>query len=131
MRSLDTNLLLRLVLSDIPSQAAAVELLFVDKTHKYAVADMTFAEIVWVLQGAPYKYTREHIAANVQIIMGIAQINCNRALLERALPLYVKHPGISFIDACLATYAELNGATPLLTFDKNLVKVLPKAAANL
>jgi len=131
VKSLDTNLLLRLILSDIPEQTKAVNALFDDVAQKYFVADMAFAEIVWVLSGTPYGYNRERIAANVQSVVGIPQISCNRAMLEKAVPLYVSHPSISFIDACLAIYAELNGTTPLLTFDKKLVKALPKIAARL
>jgi predicted nucleic-acid-binding protein len=129
MRSLDTNALLRLVLADVPKQTAAVEALLDDASQKFAVADMVFAEIVWVLQGGIYNYDRQRITANLQSIIGIRQINCNRAMLTRALPLYVSHEKISFVDACLTVYAELNDATPLLTFDKKLVSSLPKTAA--
>jgi len=129
MRSLDTNALLRLVLADVPRQTAAVEALFDDASQKFAVADMVFAEMVWVLQGGIYNYDRQRIATNLQTIIDIRQINCNRAMLTRALPLYVSHEKISFIDACLTIYAELNGATPLLTFDKKLVSSLPETAS--
>ena len=129
MRSLDTNALLRLVLADVPKQTAVVEALFDDASQKFAVADMVFAEMVWVLQGGIYYYDRQRIATNLQSIIGIRQIICNRDMLTRALPLYVSHEKISFIDACLTVYAELNGATPLLTFDKKLVSSLPKTTA--
>jgi predicted nucleic-acid-binding protein len=129
MKNLDANLLLRLILADIPEQAAAIESLFADAAQTYAIADMAFAEIVWILHGATFSYSREHVALNLQAILKIEQINCNRAMLERAVPLYVHHPGISFVDACLAAYAELNGAKPLLTFDKRLAKALPDLTA--
>ena len=51
MKSLDTNTLLRLVLADVPLQTAKVEALFDDTSQKYTVADLVFAEVVWVLQG--------------------------------------------------------------------------------
>ncbi len=86
---------------------------------------MVFAEMVWVLQGEAFGYGRQQIADNLQSIMAIRHINCNRALLEKAIPLYVQHGTISFIDACLAVYSELNGAVPLLTFDKKLAAALP------
>lgn len=125
MKSLDTNMLLRLLLADIPKQTNIVEALLTDKSQKFAVADMVFAEVVWVLQGGVYSYDRQRIAINLQSILAIHQINCNRIMLEKALQLYISHTKISFIDACLATYAELNDATPLLTFDKNLATALP------
>lgn len=131
MKSLDTNTLLRLVLADIPKQTAAVEALLADTSQKFAVADLVFAEMVWVLQGGVYGYDRQRIAANLRSIIAINHINCNRMMLQKAIPLYVSHPKISFIDACLSVYAELNNATPLLTFDKKLVSALSKTVANL
>ena len=131
MRSLDTNALLRLILADIPQQSSVVEELLASAAQKYAVADMVFAEIVWVLQGRVYGYDRPRIAANLESIIAIRNINCNRVMLEKAIPLYVSHSKISFIDACLSVYAELNEATPLLTFDKKLVAALPKTVSKL
>ena len=131
MKSLDTNTLLRLVLADIPEQTARVEKLIADTSQKFSVADMVFAEMVWVLQGRLYGYDRPRIAANLLSIIAITHLNCNRTMLERAIPLYVEHPRISFIDACLAAYAQLNNATPLLTFDKKLASALPKTVATL
>jgi predicted nucleic-acid-binding protein len=131
MRSLDTNTLLRLLLADVPKQATAVEELLTNPSQRFAVADMVFAEIVWVLQGTAYGYDRPRIAANLESISAIRNISCNRAMLGKAIPLYLSHPKISFIDACLSVYAELNEATPLLTFDKKLVAALPKTVAQL
>ena len=131
MKSLDTNTLLRLVLADIPRQASVVEELLANPKQIYAVADMVFAEIVRVLQGNVYSFDRPRIAANLGSIIAIRNINCNRTMLEKAIPLYVKHPKISFVDACLTVYAELNGATPLLTFDNKLAMALPNTVSNL
>ena len=131
MRSLDTNALLRLVLADIPQQTSVVERLLANTSQKFAVADMVFAEIVWVLQGRVYGYDRQHIAANLKSIIAITNINCNRKMLEKAIPLYVSRAKISFIDACLSVYADLNEAAPLLTFDRKLVEALPKNVTQL
>ena len=131
MKSLDTNALLRLVLADIPKQTIIVETLLSDTSQRFAVADMVFAEIVWVLQGVSYGYDRERVAMNIQSILSIPHINCNRAMLDKAIPLYVGHPKISFIDACLSVYAELNDAKPLLTFDKKLALALPQTVTGL
>jgi predicted nucleic-acid-binding protein len=131
MKSLDTNVLLRLLLADIPKQTAAVEALLTDTSQKFSVADMVFTEMVWALQGGVYGYDRQRIATNLRSIIAIKHINCNRTMLEKAIPQYVSHSKISFIDACLSVYAELNGATPLLTFDKKLATALPQAVQTL
>lgn len=129
MASLDTNLLLRLVLADVPGQRTKVESLFEQPSGKYQVADMVFAEMVWILQGTTYSFSRQDITDKLRSVLAIPQINCNRPMLDKALDLYVNYPGISFIDACLSVYAELNDAVPLLTFDKKLASALPKTAA--
>jgi predicted nucleic-acid-binding protein len=131
MKSLDTNLLLRLVLDDIPEQSMAVNTLFDEETQKYVVEDIVFAEIVWILQSVRYHYPRERVAANVQLILAIPQIVCNRAMLEKAIILYVKYPKLSYVDTCLVVYSELNNNKPLLSFDKKLVTALPKTVATL
>ncbi|MGH3545221.1 MAG: PIN domain-containing protein [Mycobacteriales bacterium] len=128
MKSLDTNLLLRLVLSDVPAQARAVEKLLQQPGQSYAVADMVFAEMVWVLQGAPYQFTREQIASNVTELASMSQIKCNRPLLEHVLSCYTAHPELSFVDVFLCLNAQSQGATPLLTYDKRLAAALPEFA---
>jgi predicted nucleic-acid-binding protein len=131
MRSLDTNILLRFILADLPEQYAAANTLFADGKEKFVVADIVFAEIVWILQGPVYKMDRDLIAAAIKSCLKVNQINCNRMMLESALDRFVAYPKISFIDACLATYAELNEDTPLLTFDKQLAKALPELTSEL
>jgi len=77
--------------------------------------------LVFVLE-RHYGLTRSQIGEAVQGIMSLVQVNCNRALFAKALPLFMGHPSLSFEDCCLATYADLNDARPLWTFDKGLAK---------
>ncbi len=76
------------------------------------------------MQGQSYRLDRAILASLLLRLASIDQINCNRIMLERVVPLYMEHPGRSFIDLALAVYAELNGATPLLTYDRKLAKAL-------
>lgn len=132
MNSFDTNIVLRLMLRDLPKQTdKIIEHIDSARSGSIMVADAVFFEIVWVLSGSHYQLDRPLIGKLLLQICEIPQINCNRNLLEKAVPLYIEHQGISFIDACLTVYAELNQATPLLTFDKKLVSVLPSVAAEL
>jgi predicted nucleic-acid-binding protein len=132
MVSLDTNMILRLTLQDVPKQSEKL-IAFIDssKPGSIMVADAVFFEIAWVLSGPGYKFDRPYIAKSLLKVIAIPQINCNRALIEKVVPIYLKHRNVSFIDACLAVYAELNGATPLLTFDKKLIKALPSSTRQL
>lgn len=130
MKSLDTNITLRLLLQDMPEQLDKIfALIDSSKPNSLLVADAVFFECVWIMSGKMYKFDRTLIGKLLIQVTDIPQINCNRAMLVKAVPLYVANTQISFIDACLSVYAELNGATPLLTFDKKLVSALPKAAA--
>ncbi len=128
--SIDTNIALRLMLHDVPDQVdKIITLIDESRPGSLTVADAVFFECVWILSGKMYSFERVLIGKLLLQVVDTPQISCNRAMLERAVPLYVKHPKISFIDACLVVYAELNGATPLLTFDKRLASALPKTTA--
>lgn len=117
--SLDANVLLRLLLNDIPDQHSAVEALFRKSSGQFAVADTAVIEVVFVLE-RHYAFNRTAIADAIEGLMSLTEINCNRSLFEKALPLFVKNTSLSFEDCCLATYAELNAAKPLWTFDRKL-----------
>ena len=120
--SLDANVVLRLLLNDVPEQnAAAVRLVDEQIDSQLAVADTAIVEVVFVLERY-YELTRAQIAEMIEALLSLGQINANRALFSKALPLFVQNPGLSFEDCCLTTYAELNGAAPLCTFDKTLAK---------
>ncbi len=118
--SLDTNALLRLLLNDIPEQHEATKKLLVSTKGQLAVADIAVIELVFVL-GKYYDFSRQQTSEAVMGLMQLKQINCNRTLFEKALPLYLSDPALSFEDCCLSTYAVLNEAEPLWTFDKKLV----------
>ena len=126
MVSLDTNVILRLLLNDVPSQAQEARALFSRaKPHSLVVEDAVFFECVWVLSGPPYNLGRGVIAELLLGLVKMQPLHCNRSLVERVMPLYMQYPSVSLIDLVLAAYAELNGATPLLTFDKAFAKKLP------
>ncbi len=126
--SLDTNVILRLLLDDVPEQnAAVVELIDGQSENQLAVADVALVEVVFVLERY-YGIGRAEISGMIEGVMSLVQINCNRTLLAKALPLFVQNPSLSFEDCCLAVYAELNDATPLWTFDKDLAKRVDSAS---
>ena len=124
--SLDTNVVLRLLLNDIPAQHAAARKLVEQTRSQFAVADTVIIEIVFALDRY-YGFSRSQIAEAVDGLMKLREINCNRTLFEGALPLFVNHSGLSFEDCCLSVYAQLNDAEPLWTFDKKLANQAPNA----
>jgi predicted nucleic-acid-binding protein len=119
--SLDANVLLRLLLNDLPDQHQAVVKLFQNASGQFAVADTAVIETIFVLE-RNYKFTRNAIMETIEGLMSLTEINCNKPLFTKVMPLFLKRPGLSFEDCCLATYAELNDAKPLWTFDQKLAK---------
>lgn len=118
--SLDTNVLLRLLLNDVPAQTKAAEALLVSGA-KYEVADAALIEMVFVLEKI-YRMDRVLISENILGIVRNQSFYCNRVLFEQVMPQYVAEPSLSIIDCSLLTYARLNKAVPLYSFDKKLVQ---------
>lgn len=127
MKSLDTNIVLRFLLGDMPEQSAVARQMISDaKPNSFAIADAVFFETAWIISGPAFGVDRKTLGALLIQLTDIPQINCNRSLIKKAVPLYVAHPSLSFVDVCLAVYAELNGQLPLLTYDQKLARKLPK-----
>lgn len=120
--SIDTNIILRLLLDDVPAQREAV-LGLLARYNAVEVADLAITETVFVLERV-LEVPREEVVAVLRSLLANQHMRLNRVLLEHVIPEYLAHPAVSFNDCCLAAYAELNGATPLFTFDKNLARQL-------
>lgn len=123
--SIDTNVLLRFVVDDIPAQTKLVETLF-QQAQCLHVSDLALAESIFVL-ARYYQMKRADVAVAIRAVIGLKVINCNRSAIDQALDLYVKRPSLSFEDCLLVTYARLNQVTPLYTFDEKLAKFSPDA----
>lgn len=117
--SLDTNVILRIMLMDVPEQCLAIVDLFMRQNYIYDVPDLAITESVFVMQE---NCTREEIVSNLRKLFELPGINANFNLFNKVFPMYLKHPKLSFNDCCLAGYAELNQAEPLRTFDRKLAK---------
>lgn len=124
--SIDTNVLLRLLLQDVPHQHVAALGLLKGTNGQLHVADAVFIETAFVLE-RHYKFARQAISEAFEVLVAMAELNFNRPLIHGAMPLFVKHPALSIEDCCLAMYAELNNAEPLWTFDKKLANQAPSA----
>ena len=60
-------------------------------------------------------------------VIGNKAISCNRELFIEILPIYSKHPKLSFVDCYLEVLARRTNTAPLLTFDKKLANQLSGA----
>jgi predicted nucleic-acid-binding protein len=121
--SLDTNVVIRLFIQDNQRQSEAA-LTALEKYDSIYISDIALVETVYGL-AYHYKLGRKEAVKRIETLLGLPKINCNKLLFRQALPFFVAHPALSIEDCCMATYAELNNATPLLTFDKKLANQLP------
>lgn len=124
--SLDANVLLRLILRDIPKLSDDA-LRLIEKGQRFHVADIAVMETAFALERY-YNMPRSEIAEVIQILANDSKLILNRNLFEKAVVDYARFPKLSFEDCCLATYATLNNALPLWTFDQKLSKQLSGAA---
>jgi predicted nucleic-acid-binding protein len=120
--SLDANVILRLILRDVPKLSdAAFDL--ISKGHYFHIADIAVIETVFALERY-YDIPRLEITEIIQSLANNPKINLNLAIFEESLAVYSKFPKLSIEDCCLAGYAKLNNALPLWTFDEKLSKQL-------
>lgn len=122
--SLDTNVILRLMLKDVPQQCIRLVDLFMRHGYTYHVSDLAITEAVYVMQK---DYTRDEIVAYLRNLFSMEELRYNAVLFDQVFPMYLEHPKLSFNDCCLAAYAALNEAEPLWTFDQALAKQSPTA----
>lgn len=124
--SLDANVVLRLILNDIPKQYVAAKRLIENSQKQFAVSDTALIEVVFALDRY-YNLTRPQVRELILGFMSLKQINSNRIMFDNALDLYESAPSLSLEDCAIATYAKLNKALPLYTFDKKLASHSPDA----
>jgi len=128
IQSLDTNILLRLILNDVPNQCEkAQKFLRRNSDITFYVDDQAITETVYVLERQK-KYDRPFIiSAFTDLIFPIKNINCDRPLFSEILPFYAKHPTLSFNDCYLTAKTAAKQSEPLWTFDHKFAKASPTA----
>ncbi len=120
MRAVDTNLLVRVVVRDEPTQVAAAEE-FVSKGAW--VSHLVLAEAVWVLDSV-YGLKPQDLALAVDMLMEHEHLTIQDAdVVEAALRDFRARRSVGF-TACLAlAIAAKAGHLPLGTFDRQLAKL--------
>ena len=125
MSTLDTNIVLRWLLADVPEQTAAAEALLAGGT-RCVVPDVTLVETVFVLERV-MRLTRPTVVQAVETVLAIADVEVDRGLWHAALVDYLAYPKLSIADTYLAALATASGRLPLYTFDRKLANQLGAA----
>ena len=126
MQSLDTNVLLRLILLDDAKLLVRVRKLL-SEHDQFAVSDAALMEVVFVLVGSTYGYTRAEITFALDQLLRMPRLELNRPVFRRVLQRYADHSAVSFADLYLEATAYVYSNTPLYTLDKKLARQLPHA----
>ena len=104
--SLDTNLLVRLAIGDIPEQRQKVlDLLNKHPDQTFYICDVVVAETIYVL-GSNYEQTREEIREFFQGLFSVGNIHPESPYILDVLDFFVDHPALSFVDCYSAAHAE-------------------------
>ena len=122
MASIDTNVLLRWVMDDVPEHTARVAALFASGERLH-VDDATLMEAVYVLERVK-KISRERIGDTIKILAAEACLDFDRAHWVDVAAQFEYHPKLSIYDVHLGVRARERGEV-LFTFDKKLANQLP------
>jgi predicted nucleic-acid-binding protein len=124
--AVDTKVLLRLLVGDVPAQAAKARRLFdrADAEHKAVwVADTVLVEMVWTLARA-YRRERGDIVKALRTLASHATVVLESAAAVRDAIDVFEHGKADFADCLLAMKAQSAGCEELATFDRGM-KSLP------
>lgn len=129
MPSIDTNILLRLILKDVPIQVAKAEKL-VKEHQNLTINDLAITETVFVLEKV-IGLDRDDICELISSLLDNQNIQINQEIIFKTTTYYQMYPALSFNDCYLAAAANQSQKMPLYTFDKALAKNLPKIVTEL
>ncbi len=120
MRAVDTNVVVRLVVRDDPSQVGAAEAFTANGAW---VSHLVLAETVWLLD-AVYSRTSEQVAIAVDMLLNHKDLTIQDAdVVASALEQFRKRPVLGFTDCLVLEVARKAGHLPLGTFDRGLAKL--------
>jgi len=124
MASLDTNILVRLLVQDDPRQTAAVQRLLaqsIQNAETLFVPVTVSLELEWVLR-ARYGFAKADIVHTLSTLLRAVELSFeSEPALEMAL-LYYEQSSSDYADCLHVALAELAQAQPLWTFDKAATK---------
>ena len=121
MKLIDANIIIRFLLKDHPIFSPAAKKLLSNFQENLLLTDVAVAETIWLLTSY-YQLPKDEAVEKIFPILSSPNINCNKAILVRALYFY-RNFNIDYIDAYLAAYAEEEDLEGIYSFDKDLDKV--------
>jgi predicted nucleic-acid-binding protein len=118
MNSLDTNVVLRYLLNDIPEQSIKSKAIITGSASY--ITDVVAVEIIFVLERV-IGMERYDIVRLVKSFLNLPNLVYNDFFLDQSVDLYGANKTLSIVDCYAAMEAKVYGNS-LITFDKELVK---------
>lgn len=124
MKGLDTNVVLRLLLEDDPTQAARARAAVRRESspEKCWVNRVVLCEVVWVLESA-YKYRRDQIGDAVQALLLSDDLALEQRNVVRSALYVFRTSRADFSDCLLGMSNGLQGCERTLTFDRRATEL--------
>ncbi|MEH1858213.1 MAG: type II toxin-antitoxin system VapC family toxin [Nostoc sp.] len=119
MIGLDTNILVRYLTKDDEKQwKQAAEI--IEREEQCFVANIVLCELVWVLRGNPYQFSREEISNTIDLMLQCSVFELeNRSVIYQALQRF-KQGSADFSDYLIGAIAQDYGCSLTATFDRKL-----------
>ena len=121
--SLDTSLIVRVIVNDDAEKRIKVLDLLSENNHIFHVFTPALMETIYVLEKV-YGLPRADLVNKLAFFLERFSDNLiyDRHLTRLAFQMYLENSQLSFGDCLLSACAEVGNAEPLFTFDKNLAK---------
>ena len=120
--SLDTSVLMRLLLNDMPERTEAIVDFISDSGLTFKIPDQAITEAVYVMNSGAAQFSREKARDIFWFVFDYPNFEYPREFFAKVFDLYVKRPKLSFNDCYLAYKAEEDKRLPLYTLDAKLAK---------
>ncbi|MBW4476089.1 MAG: type II toxin-antitoxin system VapC family toxin [Tolypothrix brevis GSE-NOS-MK-07-07A] len=119
MIGVDTNILVRyLTKDDEPQWQKAVEI--IEGGEQCFIANIVLCELVWVLRGKPYEFSRAEIGKTIEMMLQCPVFELeNSSLVYQALHRFQQGKA-DFSDYLIGAIAQQLGCSKTVTFDRKL-----------
>jgi predicted nucleic-acid-binding protein len=116
---LDTNILARYLTKDDHQQwQQSVEI--VEGGQQCFIANIVICELIWVLRGKPYNFSKEEIGNTIEMMLQCAVFEWeNRSVIYQGLQRF-KQGKADFSDYLIGAISQQSGCTITVTFDRKL-----------
>ena len=119
MIGLDTNVMVRYLTKDDETQwRKAVNV--INQSESCFICNVVLCEMVWVLQGKPYRYSQAEIMKTLELMLQSPKFDFeNRSIIYQALSA-TKQGKADFADYLIGAVNHHQGAIHTVTFDRKL-----------